>query len=708
MCKDYPEKFKYDKHPKDISLREFMKNFTKKWKSGKANIFPYFLPTYKYIVNKSSPHYEDYCKTLLLQDKPGCYFSNVGKNFESCEAELRDFVENSEFCPKLVKEDFKKSQLLPEKTRGKSDETGKTDDDPLDELLVEAGDIVPKELENEIADIFNNTVRKLVTGDDPILENGSDYGDDEIPLGEVEAIDWLEDAKELGLLDKATLNDVKGWLDYQKKSFQVTKPQVQGVDASSLNMKQKKAYDRIIEWVGKKIKDPNTPSLYLNISGRAGCGKTFWLNIVIAYIKQVVGLSFIKRGAPTATAAFMIGGETLHALLKINPKLVPEQDLPPLKGEVLRELQDIFANVELIVIDEKSMVGLHMLYMIHKRLTEIKPRKAEEPFGGVSIVFMGDFAQLPPVGDKPMYYTDPKDLSPYQVKGVELFKLFDNTIIFDEIMRQKGDSQQRFRECLEKLSNGSFDRTDWEYLGKRSFFSLKPEEQDDFMKNAVMVCSTNLDTKSHNMARMRKLGTPLIPIRSVNNCADAARAHSKKSGLQQQIVLAKNCEVVLTTNLWKETGLTNGATGTVKYLVYEKGTKPPSLPFLVFVQFHNYTGPSYLDGIERCVPIAQILRTWPGDGGKTFSRTMLPLIPGYSKTIHKCQGETMEKLLMNLGQKEFAPGLSYVALSRCKKVENIAFYPKIPNLIRFTSIKAHKVSKLRHKQDEKEMKSDAK
>ena len=142
--------------------------------------------------------------------------------------------------------------------------------------------------------------------------------------------------------------------------------------------------------------------------------------------------------------------------------------------------------------------------------------------------------------------------------------------------------------------------------------------------------------------------------------------------------------------------------------MYEKGTKPPRLPFLVFVQFHNYTGPSYLDGIDRCVPIAPVIGTWPGDNGKTYSRTMLPLIPGYSKTIHKCQGETMEKVLINLGAREFAAGLTYVALTRCKKVENIAFYTKIPNLIRFTSIKAQKVSKLRQKQDEKEIKSDAK
>ena len=120
LCADFENGKKWkDKHPKDISLREFMTNFTKNWKfspSASDVVFPYFIPTFRYIVHKGKPRYEEYCQNLLLQDKPGCYLDNVGKNFESCEEELKDFVENSPFCPQLVKDEFKESQSKHEIT----------------------------------------------------------------------------------------------------------------------------------------------------------------------------------------------------------------------------------------------------------------------------------------------------------------------------------------------------------------------------------------------------------------------------------------------------------------------------------------------------------------------------------------------------------------------------------------------------------------
>ena len=77
--------------------------------------------------------------------------------------------------------------------------------------------------------------------------------------------------------------------------------------------------------------------------------------------------------------------------------------IPPLAGDALTRLQKTFENCKLIVIDEKSMIGAVTLYQIHKRLCEAFPKKANKPFGGMSMLMMGDFAQLPPVGLKPMF-----------------------------------------------------------------------------------------------------------------------------------------------------------------------------------------------------------------------------------------------------------------------------------------------------------------
>lgn len=77
--------------------------------------------------------------------------------------------------------------------------------------------------------------------------------------------------------------------------------------------------------------------------------------------------------------------------------------MPKLQGDQLRRLQLEFKDAQILVIDEKSMMGTRMLYMIHSRLCEAFPERANLPFGGISIVLMGDYSQLPPVLDKAVY-----------------------------------------------------------------------------------------------------------------------------------------------------------------------------------------------------------------------------------------------------------------------------------------------------------------
>ena len=132
LCKDYPHKFKYHKPPKDISLRDFVTDFTINWQYKPSNAFPHFIPTYKYVVHKGKPHYEEFCKNMLLMDKPGCYFQTVGKSFSSCEAELKDFVENSELCPDLLKKEFTESQKVVSDSTTKKSVQG----DAFDELYL--------------------------------------------------------------------------------------------------------------------------------------------------------------------------------------------------------------------------------------------------------------------------------------------------------------------------------------------------------------------------------------------------------------------------------------------------------------------------------------------------------------------------------------------------------------------------------------------
>ena len=118
-------------------------------------------------------------------------------------------------------------------------------------------------------------------------------------------------------------------------------------------------------------------------------------------------------------------------------------------------------------------------------------------------------------------------------------------------------------------------------------------------------------------------------------------------------------------------------------LWWNKG--PPSLPAFVLVKFPKYTGPSFHPKEAKIVPIVPVLRKWH-DSRVEHNRTMLPITPSYAITIHKSQGQTLNKVILNLWRSEFASGLTYTAISRATKLENIAFYPEFPTYARFSEI----------------------
>ena len=640
-------------------------------------------------------------------DKPGCYMDNVGKSFDSCEAELKDFVENSPFCPQLLKTEFQESQRVVSEGEKEKPVQG----DAFDELYTELDAPPVNAPQEEWMECFSlglgpnqNDSNDEYTAASDDEDNNYDIRLDKVHVNH----DWQSDRKELRLTD-SEIKEADNWIDEKIKTTYLPANEQCSVDPSTLNDKQRKAYNYLIKFIDSMYSDPNnTEPIYLNISGRAGCGKTYFINCVSKYAKDKCGSNFLLKAAPTATAGFLIGGQTLHSLFKLPLQKTCDKELPDLSPDSLKDLQTIFHSCKLLVIDEKSMAGLYMLYAIDKRLREIKCKSAEIPFGGISIVLMGDFAQLPPVGDKPLFTGNIKDLSIQQSWGKLNFELFKKTIIFNQVMRQQGDDQQRFREVLDKLSNGTFDREDWNFLKERDLqdtSKIQESERKEFESNATMICAYNKDMTSYNISRIKALGNPIAIIKSENSSLTVARLlASKAQGLPSQIMLAKECEVILTTNLWKEAGLTNGAKGIVKYIVYEPRIKPKALPSIVIVQFPQYVGPSYQKTISKCAPITPIKRSW--FSGKTQCwRRMLPLKPAYGTTIHSSQGQSLDRVIINIGKKEFSNGLTYTAISRCKKIEMLAFKP-MESCKRFTSIFQANVFKYRQIQDEKEKQAD--
>lgn len=137
--------------------------------------------------------------------------------------------------------------------------------------------------------------------------------------------------------------------------------------------------------------------LLLLFCRRGGTGKSFLLKVCSKLINEMEGHQFLKIAAPTGSAAYNVDGATLHSLLQIPVKFDDKNCAPPLEGDPLQRLQSTFKGTHLLWIDEKSMVSTTRIYQIDQRLKQARPENADLPFGGISVILMGDYAQLPPV-----------------------------------------------------------------------------------------------------------------------------------------------------------------------------------------------------------------------------------------------------------------------------------------------------------------------
>ena len=453
---------------------------------------------------------------------------------------------------------------------------------------------------------------------------------------------------------KEQIHAMPSWLDNEKKNCHDKNIFIPNVDIGLFNEEQSLAY-KIVE---SHFKNSDTDPLRLMITEQGGSGKSFLIN----GLRQLLGEQCIVSSY-FGIAAYNINGVTLHSLLNMPIRGKNSCDL---KGRALTDLQIKFKDVKYLIIDEFSVIGQRMLGWIDRRLREASSLKTTV-FGGFSVIFVGDFAQLPPVSDKPMYFSQPSGT--ISLMGFVAYMKIDKVVKLVQNQRVSSQSEVKFCELLLRLRNGASIIEDWQLLCTRN---LHHSDSKEFNYSAIRMAYTNEIVAKYNFNMLKQQKGSIFNIKVLHNKSKALQLHADEyGGLQPILNISVGSKVMLLKNLWVEKGLCNGAMGQVTAIIYSLNNNPAALPVAVMVKFNGYEGPCFEK--TNSIPIIPVTVTSADNGN--CEGTQLPLKLSWAITIRKSQGLTIPKAIVDLGPSEKVSGLAYVALSRVKRLQDLLIEP---------------------------------
>ena len=221
------------------------------------------------------------------------------------------------------------------------------------------------------------------------------------------------------------------------------------------------------------------------------------------------------------------------------------------------------------------------------------------------------------------------------------------TYVLTELMRQAGDANAPFKRQLESVADGTFSISDWNCWKDQDLERMSPEARKDFEDNALKLASMKKNLISFNKMNLLKLGNPIFKVEANNQPPSGASVDADQAeGLMQTLFIAVGARIIINRNLWTDCKIVNGAMGTIRHIVFSTRNNS-QLPDLIFVELENYNGPSY-SGMENVVPIAPVTSSWRSRN-TNYTRRQLPIIPAYGVSIHKGQGMTLDKLILDIG-----------------------------------------------------------
>jgi len=417
----------------------------------------------------------------------------------------------------------------------------------------------------------------------------------------------------------------------------------------------------------------NQSSRNIFLTGKAGTGKTTFLKYIRENCTKQMAVV-----APTGVAAINAGGVTMHSFFQLPfSPFIPETGGFRDQNEAVTnrhsllsrlrmttEKKKILQELELLVIDEISMVRCDMLDAVDTILRHMR-RRYNEKFGGVQVLFIGDMFQLPPV-IKENEWNLLKDFynSPYFFDSRVLKEEQPVFIEFTKIYRQ---SEENFIRVLNQVRNNELDEQG-RFLLENRFSAEHRRTKDD---GYIILTTHNEKARIKNETELNKLGSHSFSYRAEVEGDFPESAYPAEEYLQlkvgAQVMFIKN-------DTEKVKRYFNGKIGIITELDNDK----------IIVQCKDEQ-----ESIEVKKEKWENIRYSVDKTSRQLkeevlgSFTQYPLRLAWAITIHKSQGLTFNKVIIDAGE-AFAPGQVYVALSRCTTLDGIVLQSRIRSTKMFT------------------------
>ncbi|HMO33079.1 MAG TPA: helix-turn-helix domain-containing protein [Lacibacter sp.] len=390
------------------------------------------------------------------------------------------------------------------------------------------------------------------------------------------------------------------------------------------------------------------------LTGKAGTGKTTFLK----YLKEHTTKNMVVA-APTGVAAINAGGVTLHSLFQLpfHPFLPTGAGRRELLARLRfgKQKQHLFRKLELLVIDEISMVRCDVLDAIDAILRSIR-RNHEQPFGGVQLVCIGDLYQLPPVAQQQEwqllqefysspYFFDSKAVQEQQPLLIELTTIY----------RQK---EEVFVRLLNRVRNNEMTAEDFEELHQRFNPGFRPPPGETF----ITLTSHNAQADRINNRELQQLHTVLHTYTATVQGDFAENNYPAEFELR----LKEGAQVMFLKNDPVGKQYFNGKIGVVESLSTD-GISVRCSDGTVQVKKDTWDSIRYTLNRQTEQLEEEVLGSFE----------QYPLRLAWAVTIHKSQGLTFDNVVIDAAA-AFSSGQVYVALSRCTRLEGIVLLSRIP------------------------------